>query len=337
MTTAVGLTLAAVCFAANGGQRLERTTWTEVGLMLLGGALVAAAALSRRVEGRLYGALSLLCFAALAVYTTLSIIWSLSPSDSWLEANRTFAYFAAFAGAIALVRLAPGRWAAVLNGITVGCLLVCGWALMTKVFPATFSPDDTFARLREPFGYWNSVGLTAAMAVPPVLWLAARRTGHPAANALAWPALGVLLTCLMLSYSRGALLALLIGLAVWFAAVPLRLRGIVPLLASALVVAPLVAWIFARDALSQDNMPLAARTDAGHELGALLVLIAAALLAAGLCVNFIAAQRRLTALPAASSDAGCSSSSPVFPSPWCSPSRRHRVGSRDRRRRRGTS
>ena len=290
------------------------------------------------LEGRLHGALSLLCFAALAVYTTLSIIWSLSPSDSWLEANRTFAYFAAFAGAIALVRLAPGRWAAVLNGITVGCLLVCGWALMTKVFPATFSPDDTFARLREPFGYWNAVGLTAAMAVPPVLWLAARRTGHPAANALAWPALGVLLTCLMLSYSRGALLALLIGLAVWFAVVPLRLRGIVPLLASALVVAPLVAWIFSRDALVPGQHAARGADGRGARAGCV----------AGTDRGGPAGGRagrqlhRRPATPdrgvrAASSDAGCSSSSPAFPSPWCSPSRRHRAGSRDRRRRRGTS
>ena len=57
--------------------------------------------------------------------------------------------------------------------------------------------------------------------------------GHPAANALAWPALGLLFTCVMLSYSRGALLALVLGLALWFAVVPLRLRGALPLLVAA--------------------------------------------------------------------------------------------------------
>ena len=69
--------------------------------------------------------------------------------------------------------------------------------------------------------------------MPPLLWLAARRSGDPAVNALAWPALGLLFTCVMLSYSRGALLALLIGLALWFAVVPLRLRGVLPLLVAA--------------------------------------------------------------------------------------------------------
>ena len=126
----------------------------------------------------------------------------------------------------------------------------------------------------------------AALGVPPLLWLAARRSGHPAANALAWPALGLLFTTIMLSYSRGSLLALLLGLALWFAAVPLRLRGVLPLLVAAAFSGPVIAWAFARDALTTDNVPLAARIDAGHELGTLLVLMAGLLLVAGLAVNF---------------------------------------------------
>ncbi len=294
--------LAAVAFAADGGLRLERTTWTEVALILGGAALVAWGILTGRAAGRLHGGLSLLAFAALAVLTALSIIWSVAPGDSWLEANRTLAYVATFAGGLALVRIAPARWAAVLNGISVACLLVCGWALLTKVFPGALAAGETYARLREPFGYWNAVGLMAALGVPPLLWLAARRSGHPAANALAWPALGLLFTCIMLSYSRGSLLALLLGLGLWFAAVPLRLRGVLPLLAAAVVSAPVIAWAFSRDALTTDNVPLAARADAGHELGTLLVLTSCLLLVAGLAVNF--ATTRAAASPRARRLAG---------------------------------
>ena len=233
MTVLVGLVLAAVAFGADGGLRLERTTWTEVGLILGGAGLVARALLTGRAAGRLYGGLTLLAFAALGVFTAVSIVWSVAPGDSWLEANRTLAYVATFAGGLALVRIAPGRWAAVLNGISLACVVVCGWALLTKVFPGALAADETYARLREPFGYWNAIGLMAALGVPPLLWLAARRSGNPAANALAWPALGLLFTCIMLSYSRGALLALVLGLALWFAAVPLRLRGVLPLVAAA--------------------------------------------------------------------------------------------------------
>ena len=113
----------------------------------------------------------------------------------------------------------------------------------------------------------------AALGVPPMLWLAARRTGHAAANALAWPAISVLLVVLMLSYSRGALVALLVGLGLWFAIVPLRLRATVVLAAALLGAAPVVAWAFSQDGLTTDRAPIAARVDAGHEFGALLLLM----------------------------------------------------------------
>ena len=291
VTWSVALVLVAVSVGAEGGLRLERTTWTEVAMILLGAGLVAAALLTRELEGPLAGGLTLLGLGALAIYAALSIVWSLSPADSWLEFNRALAYLAVFAGSLALARMLPERWPAVLAGVALGCVLVCAIALATKVLPETLSPDETFARLREPFGYWNAVGLMAALAVPPLLWVAARRTGHAAINALAWPALGLVLVCLMLSYSRGALVALAVGLALWFALVPLRLRAATALVGSGLAAAPVVAWAFARDALSVDRVPLPARTDAGHDLGALILLMMALLLVTGLAVNFAVAQR----------------------------------------------
>ena len=297
LAAGIALSIALASFAAAGGLRLERTTNVLIAAMLAGAALVVAALIQRpRTEaGPLYGGVALLAFALLAAGTALSVIWSLAPSDSWIEAARTFAYLALFAAGIALVRLEPHGWPAVLAGVAGGCLIVCAWALVTKVFPASLASEETYARLREPFAYWNSVGLMAALGVPPLLWLAARRSGHAAANALAWPAIGLLLVCMMLSYSRGALAALLIGLALWFAVVPLRLRGAVALAAAVLGAGPLVAWAFSQDGLTTDRAPIAARVDAGHEFGALLLLMVALLLAAGLAVQFAAAQRPPTA------------------------------------------
>jgi tetratricopeptide (TPR) repeat protein len=294
-TLAAGVALAIACasFVAAGGLRLERTTHVLIAMML-GGAALAVAALVQRprtADAPLYGGGPLLAFTALAALTGLSILWSLAPADSWVETNRTLAYLAVFAGGVALARLAPDRWAALVAGVGAGCLIVCGWALLTKVFPGSLAADETYARLREPFAYWNSVGLMAALGVPTMLWLAARRSGHAAANALAWPAIGVLLVAMMLSYSRGALVALLVGLGLWFLVVPLRLRATVALAAGVLGAAPVVAWAFSQDGLTTDRAPIAARVDAGHEFGALLVLMASVLLAAGLAVHFAAAQR----------------------------------------------
>ena len=78
---------------------------------------------------------------------------------------------------MALARLAPGRWPAVLHGIAIACVVVCGWALLTKVFPGALAEDEIYARLRAPFDYWNSVGLMAA-------------TRHPAAALARRAALG---------------------------------------------------------------------------------------------------------------------------------------------------
>ncbi len=69
----------------------------------------------------------------------------------------------------------------------------------------------TYARLREPYGYWNAIGLAAALGAIGCLWLGARRAGHALLSALAYPAMGLVLVTLLLAYSRGALAALALG------------------------------------------------------------------------------------------------------------------------------
>lgn len=290
LTIAIVIAVVATAFASRGGSQLERTTWTQVAIILVSAGLCVAALLlprSRLTPVRLRGAATLAAFALLAVYTALSITWSLMPSDSWVEAMRTLAYLAAFAGALALGRLAPGRWTAVLYGIAAGAVALSLWSLLTKVFPGALAPNDSFARLRPPSDYWNSVGLTAALGIPPLLWLAARRSGHAAFNVLAWPGLGIAVTALLLAYSRGALLALAIGLALWFIFVPLRLRGVVALAGVVLPVLPLFVWASAQDGLTRDGAELGLRIDAGQALGALILLLIVAMTIAGLAVGFL--------------------------------------------------
>src|SRR5437763_17002931 len=108
------------------------------------------------------------------------------------------------------------------------------------------------------------------MAVPPLLWLGGRRQGPPALNALATPALGLLLTTIMLSYSRGALLALVIGSAFWFAVVPLRLRAAAILGGAALGTVLVILWAFSPVALMKDRFEVGASIAAGLRYGLLL-------------------------------------------------------------------
>ncbi|MDA0182504.1 O-antigen ligase family protein [Solirubrobacter phytolaccae] len=284
------IAVVATAFASRGGTQLERTTWTQIAIMVVGALLCAAALLlprSPRAPARFRGGATLVFFTLLAIYTAFSVTWSLMANDSWTETMRTLAYLSAFAGALALGRLAPARWSALLYGIALGAVALSFWSLLTKVFPGWLAPNDSFGRLRPPSDYWNSVGLTAALGVPPLLWLATRRSGHAAFNALAWPGLSIAVMALMLAYSRGSLLALVIGLAVWFALVPLRLRGAVTLGGVVLATLPLVIWASAQDGLTRDGAELAVRIDAGQALGALLLLLIVAMSIAGLAVGFL--------------------------------------------------
>lgn len=290
LATGLGALLAAVALGAGGGQQLGSATTIEVLLELVGG-LTATAALLVAPGRRAHGAPALACFGLVLAVTGASILWSVQPDDTWQETNRLLSYLAAFGIGVALVRIAPGRWAAVLHATIVASALVTAYALATKVFPGSLNPGETYARLREPFGYWNAVGLMAALGGPGCLWLGSRRSGHAAVNAAAYPILTGLLVAILLAYSRGALLALALGCAVWFAFVPLRLRGAALLATAALGALVVVSWTFARDALSKDGASLASRSTAGHELGLLLVLVLGITVAIGLAVGFATAQR----------------------------------------------
>jgi hypothetical protein len=279
-----------VTFYAKGGLSLEPMTYTEMALTVLSGVLVAAAALLAP-GGRIYGLGACVLLVAFTMLTAISIVWSVTPDASWQDAGRMLAYSAVFAASVALVRLAPDRWPAVLGGLTLAAGAICTYALLTKIFPATLAATVTYARLEEPYGYWNAIGLTAAMGAVGCLWLAARRDGHGVLRALAYPGMGVTLLTLALAYSRGAVAALAVGLALWFCVVPLRLRGAAVLILGGAGAAAVTAWDFGNSALSSENVALAERTTAGHELGALTLAMVAALTVAGLAIGFQTGRR----------------------------------------------
>ena len=285
LALALGAVLLAAALIAKAGGSLGPTTTVQIGVTLLGAGVAAAALLAAPTPLRAWGVGTLALLGALTAWTALSTIWSVQPADSWLDANRAIAYFAAFAGAIGLARLFPRRAGAIVTAVLLATVTVCVVALVVKSFPVGFDSKEELARLRQPLDYWNALGLLGAFAVPAGLWVGARRAGAPGTRALAFPAIGLALVTVLLSYSRGALIALGVGLAFWFAVVPLRLRGLAVLLPSAAVAGGVSAYAFASDALSKDRAPLADRVGAGHTLALLLLLLVAVLLAAGVGIE----------------------------------------------------
>jgi hypothetical protein len=280
----IALALCIYVFVTTGGDDLGANTWAEIGLVAIG-AGIGVWALLRARGGRAWGAATVSLFAALAALTIASIAWSVQPDTSWTEANRTLSYLAAFGSAVALARLLPRRWPALVGGLAAGATLLCGYALLVKVFPGTFDAVDPIGRLRLPFGYWNAVGLLGAMGLAPCLWAAARPETDRRLRALTLPALAVLVTAVLLSYSRSALAVAVIGLAIWFAWVPFRLRAAAVLGVGGAGGAVLIVWALATHALTADHVSLAARTSAGHTYGVVLVVVLVLLTGAGLSLS----------------------------------------------------
>jgi O-antigen ligase len=174
--------------------------------------------------------------------------------------------------------LAPARWRAVAGAIGTVAVVACGYALLTKVFPATLNAGDAMGRLRAPFDYWNATGLMAALGLPVCLWAGARPRTARVVRSVSVPATAILFTALVLSFSRGAVVAAVIGLAVWFALAPFRLRGALVLVLGAVGAALATFWALSHHPITHDNATLTARTAAGHRFG--LVLLAVVVLSA---------------------------------------------------------
>jgi MFS family permease len=300
ITVILGGALAGVAFGAAGGTELSRTTIVEV-LAVIAGALVVAAALLWGRRGPLYGATSLVMFGFLALLTSLSVLWSIVPELSYIEAGRTLTYLVIFAAAIAGARLAPRASQPVLAGILLGAMLPVAYAIASRIWPGTLAENELSNRLGAPFQYWNAVGTVAALAIPAALWLGSRRTGNLLARAAAYPAIGLCVLAILLTQSRGALAAAVIGAVIWFAVVPLRLRSIPVVLVPSLAAGAVGAWALSKDAFSKSLQPLAAKEAVAGEFGLFVLLMCLVLLAVGYAINMgdargivpIRAQRRI--------------------------------------------
>ncbi|HXB64384.1 MAG TPA: O-antigen ligase family protein [Solirubrobacteraceae bacterium] len=297
-TLLVAGALCAITFLAGGGLNLSARTPVEMVLTLVCGVGIAVAIVLAPPGRPLYGLWPAGLLLGLAGLSALSVIWSVQPDGSWQDAGRLFAYSALFALAVLLARALPAGWSAILGGVLLAAVIVCGYALLTKIFPNAVGGEHgaghTYARLQAPYGYWNAIGLAAAMGAIGCMWLGARRAGHALLNALAYPAMGLLLVTLMLAYSRGALAALVLGTALWLCIVPLRLRGVAVLGAGALGAAVVVGWDFSQHALTADDMPLAERMSAGHQLGVLLAAVLVLLTLVGVAIGFFTNRRALS-------------------------------------------
>src|SRR3954452_6740407 len=136
----------------HGGLRLAAAPWAWAGLALLTG---------------------------FAVWSGITLDWSIAPARTWIELNRAVAYVLVVA-----LALAAGAWDAraprrLALGYLAVAMLVSLYALGGKLVPGLHIPGiinlnhtSHISRLRAPLDYWNALALFCVMAVPIALRLA---------------------------------------------------------------------------------------------------------------------------------------------------------------------
>jgi hypothetical protein len=275
-TIGLAALLVSIAFVTGGGVdeivASSGNTWTEIGLTLLGLLAVAIGIFARPPDGRRFGWGTAGLMGVMFALEATSIAWSVVPDSSWLASGQMLGYLAAFAGAIFLARPYASRWPVVLGALALWATTLSAWSLLVEVFPRSLAASDQFGRLQAPFGYWNAIALCAAMGVPCCLWLGARNDGGRRLVGLAAPALALLISVLVLSYSRSADIAAIIAGGLWLVFVPLRLRAVAVTAAGALGGAVISVWALAHHSLSSGTVT-AHQDHAGHILGIVVIIV----------------------------------------------------------------
>lgn len=230
------------------------------------------------------GSAFVLLLVAFVLWTGLTVLWSITPDNSWAYFNRGLVYLAFAVVGLLIGAVLPRAVQVAAAGLTILIAGVIAWALAGKVVPDLFPDGARVARLREPIGYWNGLALLAAMALPLGLWTAVRREHTRLPRTAATVLLFAGTITLLLTYSRGGVVVALVAVACYLAILRQRLEAIAALLLSVPAATVVAAWAFSQPGLVDDRQPYDDRLRAGLLFGAVLVVVGGAVGAAAYLV-----------------------------------------------------
>src|SRR5215470_862265 len=260
--------LAGVSALFSDGSSGGRLTWIGLAAICLASAVGAAALFGLPRPALSTEALVALgALFALVAWNGISVIWSIEPDRSWAYLNRGLVYLALLAFGLWLGPMVR-EWAYVLAGVLA---LPLGWALLGKAIPALGS-SGRIGRLSSPIGYWNALGLLFAMALPLAIWLAARREHPHWLRAAGVVYIYALVVGLLMTYSRGGVLAAGAAIVLWIGVGSPRIESAAALLLGGGAGLGVAAWAFTRPGLSSDNQLDAVRVHDGAWFAVVFVL-----------------------------------------------------------------
>ena len=275
----LGLAVAGCVFAlsyANGG--FDTTTKAYAGISvwwLLGTTAAIGVARARaRVDRLALVALGLL--ATFALWTLVSMSWASDGGRAFAQFDQVSLYVAVLALAIALGRLVPSS--VIISGIALALSAIAGVALASRFFPSTFGVEpstilpEITSRLSFPLGYWNGLGIEAALAYPLLLSIMTSRRSRLARSFAALP-LPLLGAVMYLTSSRGAFLAAVVAIVAYLLLAPDRWSALAATVVAGAAAAVSVVCLVHKTQLLSGVMTEPGAVDQGHR-AALLIGIA---------------------------------------------------------------
>ncbi|HUO69637.1 MAG TPA: O-antigen ligase family protein [Solirubrobacteraceae bacterium] len=288
--------IAAIVYAAfaHGAVSSPAEPRLQVGLAAIA-ALAAAAWLwtgTLRLAAPRLAIAGVALLAGFAVWSGISLLWSIAPDETWIELNRTISYVLVLGLALALGASHPRAVRTIAVGFWAVALVVSCYGVGQKLLPGlhvagVINLDQTgeLPRLQEPFGYWNALALFIAMGVPAALAIAADESRTRRMRVAGVVSLELMFLAIGSTYSRGGVLALVVGATAGIALSGAWLRSVMWLAAAALATAPPLVFALTNHSLTSTGVGLGSREGAGGVL--------AAILAASVLVLVLAARRLL--------------------------------------------
>jgi len=236
--------------------------------------------------------LALAALAAFAAWIGLSSQWSTTPDTPLLDMQRAMLYLALFG--LALVAADSRRHARLLVwSVLVAILAIVVVGLLSRLQPdvvtGTIDPFTKLGyRLGYPLEYWNAFGAMASIGAVLALGLAADRRATSILRAVAAVAATLLSVAMYFSLSRGAWLALILGVVVLLALAPNRGALLVSLMVVGGAIALLVLRLRGYPALVTDP---AAGTGQAAQGGAFTGELVLACLAVAAAQGLLAEER----------------------------------------------
>jgi hypothetical protein len=277
ISTAIGLFAAAL---AGGAYALGPRS--VVGMLAWGAVILwVALALSPRVRVQIPTAAKVVVAAlgALAALTLLSIAWSASAENAFIEFDRIVMYVGLLVATLMLRR--RGRSREVLDGLAIGIVAITALAVATRCFPnlintgslATYLPSAA-TRLSYPVQYWNGLAIFAGLSLPLLFSVAVG--DRPAwLSALALAPVPLIAATIFLASSRGGAAVALVGAVAFVLLCPRRLLAASTAIVAAASAAASVAVLHGRGALANGPLHSHAAITQGRSAAAVLVVLCA--------------------------------------------------------------